>query len=250
MTQKPIISLSNVVVDFDGYKAVNDVSLTFPYKGVHFIIGPNGAGKTTILDVICGRVKAHKGTIVYKGQKEIQNQKPEAIVHLGISRKFQNPTIFPAQTVYENLKLAVLSGKPPLWYLYHFKLSGEDEGRIDRLLEKMSLAAHKHTVSGSLSHGKKQWLEIAMATINDPELLLVDEPIAGLSPSERDQTGELLQEIGRDRTVFVVEHDMKFVKNFSSNVVVMHEGRVICQGLFSEVVNNQQVVEIYLGRDS
>src|SRR5215207_3555756 len=167
MSDNPIISLSHVVVDFDGFKAVNDVSLSFPYKGVHFIIGPNGAGKTTILDVICGRVKAKKGEIVYKGQKEIQNHNPENIVHLGISRKFQTPSIFHTQTVYENLKLAIMSGKRPAWYLYNFKLPKTDEEKIDALLERVDMTEDKYTVSGTLPHGKKQWLEIAMAIIND-----------------------------------------------------------------------------------
>lgn len=244
----PIIGLYDVEVDFDGYKALNNINIDFPTKGVQFIIGPNGAGKTTILDAICGRVKTSKGKIIYKGNTEIQNNKPENIVHLGISRKFQNPTIFNNQTVYENMKLALISGKSTIWYLFNTRISGEQESLIDETLEKLDLLEFKSAISGSLSHGQKQWLEIAMSIINSPELLLVDEPIAGMSPNERDKTGELLTQIAEDRTVFVVEHDMKFVGNFSSSVLVMHEGRIIDRGTFDQIVNNQQVIEIYLGR--
>jgi urea transport system ATP-binding protein len=246
--ENPIVSLHQVEVNFDGYKAVNDVTIDFPAKGVHFIIGPNGAGKTTILDVICGRVKAAKGKVVYQQKREIQNLKPEKIVHMGISRKFQNPTIFPTQTVYQNMKLAIISGKSPFWYLVQTKLTNKQKHKIDEVLDSLDLLLYKSAISGSLSHGQKQWLEIAMAIINEPDLLLVDEPIAGMTPKERNKTGELLQKIGQERTVFVVEHDMKFVKNFSSAVTVMHEGRIICRGDFADVVNNQEVIEIYLGR--
>lgn len=244
----PIIGVYDVEVNFDGYKALNNINIDFPAKGVQFIIGPNGAGKTTILDAICGRVKTSKGKIIYKGDAEIQNNKPEKIVHLGISRKFQNPTIFNSQTVYDNMKLALISGKPTIWYLFNHKISAEQETVIDETLEKLNLLEFKFVISGSLSHGQKQWLEIAMSIINQPELLLVDEPIAGMSPNERDKTGELLTQIAQERTVFVVEHDMKFVSNFSTTVLVMHEGTIIDRGTFDQIVNNQQVIEIYLGR--
>lgn len=243
----PIISIKNVVVKFDKYKAINDVSLDFPKKGAQFIIGPNGAGKTTILDVICGRVKVNSGTVTYKNRHEIQNQKPENIVHLGITRKFQNPTIFPTQTVYENMKLAASSGKNKWWYLFNAKLSVQDQQAIDDILEIIALKDHKNTVSGSLSHGQKQWLEIGMAIVKNPDLLLVDEPIAGMTSAERQKTGELIREIGKERTVFVVEHDMPFVREFASSVTVMHEGRVISRGSFEEISNNEEVVKIYLG---
>ena len=248
MDNPPLISIKDVVVTFDKYKAINNVSLDFPQGGVQFIIGPNGAGKTTILDVICGRVKARSGTIVYKNKHEIQNRKPEKIVHLGITRKFQNPTIFPTQTVYENMKLAVASGKNQFWYLFNSKISTEEEDAIDNVLEAISLKDYKDKISGMLSHGQKQWLEIGMAVVKKPELLLVDEPIAGMTSLERQKTGELLKEIGRERTVFVVEHDMPFVKEFASSVTVMHEGRVISRGSFEDISNNEEVVKIYLGR--
>jgi urea transport system ATP-binding protein len=248
MENLPIISIRDVVVTFDKYKAINHVSLDFPQGGVQFVIGPNGAGKTTILDVICGRVKARSGTIVYKNKHEIQNRKPERIVHLGITRKFQNPTIFPTQTVYENMKLAVASGKNQFWYLFNSKLHADDVEAIDQVLEVISLKDHKHTISGSLSHGQKQWLEIGMAVVKKPELLLVDEPIAGMTSAERQRTGELLKAIGKERTVFVVEHDMGFVKEFASSVTVMHEGRVISRGTFDDISKNEEVVKIYLGR--
>ncbi len=246
----PIISLRDVEVDFDGYKALNNINIDFPFKGVQFVIGPNGAGKTTILDAICGRVKTSKGKIIYKGASEIQNRSPEAIVHFGVSRKFQNPTIFNTQTVFENMKLALLIGKSNLWYLFNSKITKEQQDTIESTLLKLNLLDVKNKVSGALSHGQKQWLEIAMSIINKPELLLVDEPIAGMSPSERDKTGELLTQIGADHTVFVVEHDMKFVSRFSSSVVVMHEGRIIERGTFDKIVNNERVIEIYLGRQN
>lgn len=244
----PIIGMYDVEVNFDGYKALNNINIDFPAKGVQFIIGPNGAGKTTILDAICGRVKTSKGKIIYKGDIQIQNNKPEKIVHQGISRKFQNPTIFNTQSVYENMKLALISGKSTIWYLFNYKITGEQEDIIDETLQKLNLLEFKHAISGSLSHGQKQWLEIAMSIINQPKLLLVDEPIAGMSPNERDKTGELLTQIAEERTVFVVEHDMKFVSNFSTSVLVMHEGMIIDRGTFDQIVNNQQVIEIYLGR--
>lgn len=246
----PIVSLRDVEVDFDGYKALNNINIDFPFKGVQFIIGPNGAGKTTILDAICGRVKTSKGKILYKSDYEVQNKKPEDIVHLGVSRKFQNPTIFNTQTVFENMKLSLLNGKRNAWYLFNYKVTKEQEDIIDQTLTKLNLLDYKHEISGSMSHGQKQWLEIAMSIINNPELLLVDEPIAGMSPSERDKTGELLKEIGKDHTVLVVEHDMKFVSNFSTSVTVMHEGRIIDRGTFDKIVNNEQVIEIYLGRQN
>jgi urea transport system ATP-binding protein len=248
MESSNIISIKNVLVIFDTYKAVNDVSLDFPKGGVQFIIGPNGAGKTTILDVICGRVKASEGKIIYKDKFEIQNKKPEHIVHLGITRKFQNPTIFPTQTVYENMKLAVCSGKNPLWYLFNSKISKEDQEAMDEVLETIALQDYKNIISERLSHGQKQWLEIGMAIVKNPELLLVDEPIAGMTSNERFRTGELLRKIGKERTVFVVEHDMAFVKEFSSSVTVMHEGRVICRGSFDDISKDEQVIKIYLGR--
>ena len=243
----PIISIKNVVVKFDKYKAIDNVSLDFPGKGAQFIIGPNGAGKTTILDVICGRVKVNSGTVTYKSKHEIQNKKPENIVHLGITRKFQNPTIFPTQTVYENMKLATSSGKNKWWYLFNSKISSADQEAIDKVLETIALKDCKTRVSGSLSHGQKQWLEIGMAIVKNPDLLLVDEPIAGMTGTERQKTGELIREIGRERTVFVVEHDMPFVREYASSVTVMHEGRVISRGSFEEISNNEEVVKIYLG---
>jgi urea transport system ATP-binding protein len=247
MNNIPIISIKDVVVIFDKYKAINNVSLDFPQGGVQFVIGPNGAGKTTILDVICGRVKANSGTVLYKNKHEIQNRKPEKIVHLGITRKFQNPTIFPTQTVYENMKLAACSGKNQFWYLFNSKISAADKEAIDQTLETISLQDHKNKISAALSHGQKQWLEIGMAVVKKPELLLVDEPIAGMTSAERQKTGELLKEIGKERTVFVVEHDMTFVKEFASSVTVMHEGRVISRGSFQDISNNEEVVKIYLG---
>ena len=242
-----IISIKEVVVSFDKFKAVNHVSVDFPQGGVQFIIGPNGAGKTTILDVICGRVKANSGTVLYKNKHEIQNRKPEKIVHLGITRKFQNPTIFPTQTVFENMKLAACSGKKPSWYLFNSKISPEDNEAIDQTLETISLHNIKNKISGSLSHGQKQWLEIGMAVVKKPELLLVDEPIAGMTSAERKKTGELLREIGKERTVFVVEHDMPFVKEFASSVTVMHEGRILAKGSFDDISKNDEVVKTYLG---
>ena len=146
------------------------------------------------------------------------------------------------------MKLALITGKSTLWYLFNTTITTEQHEIIDETLQKLNLLNVKHAISGSLSHGQKQWLEIAMAIINKPQLLLVDEPIAGMSPNERDKTGELLTQIAEDRTVFVVEHDMKFVSNFSTSVLVMHEGRIIDNGTFDKIVNNQEVIEIYLGR--
>lgn len=248
MQNIPIISIKDVVVTFDKYKAINNVSLDFIQGGVQFIIGPNGAGKTTILDVICGRVKARSGKVLYKNKHEIQNLKPEKIVHMGITRKFQNPTIFPTQTVFENMKLAASSGKNKFWYLVNSKISPADKEAMDNTLETISLQDHQHKISGALSHGQKQWLEIGMAVVKKPELLLVDEPIAGMTSAERQKTGELLKQIGKERSVLVVEHDMVFVKEFASSVTVMHEGRVISRGSFEDISSNEEVVKIYLGR--
>lgn len=248
MNAENIISFRNVTVSFDGYKAIDGVDIDFPTGGVQFVIGPNGAGKTTLLDVICGRVSPAKGKVIYKNNQEIQSFSPEKIVHLGISRKFQNPSVFPAQSVQQNMELAVSSGKRTLWYFFKAKLQSAAYQRVDEVLEFIRLGPYRHRTAGSLSHGQKQWLEIGMAIVNDPDLLLVDEPVAGMTESERNRTGELLQEIGRSRTVIVVEHDMNFVRKYAHDVTVMHEGKVLCRGDFETVTGNSKVIEIYLGK--
>jgi urea transport system ATP-binding protein len=244
---KPILSCRNVQVDFDGFKVLQGIDLRVSEQEVRFLIGPNGAGKTTLLDVICGKTKVTGGQVTFNGLETINKLQEHKIVLTGIARKFQAPSVFPKLTVFENLELA-LKQKRSVWALLTAKLHSEAKREIDKILEKIELKNERNREAGALAHGQKQWLEIGMQLIQKPSLLLLDEPIAGMSGSEREKTGQLIHDIAKGCSVLVVEHDMDFVRNFSKQVTVMHEGKVLCEGSMAEVQENEQVVEVYLGR--
>lgn len=242
-----IIYLEKITVDFDGFKALNNVNFFVNEGDLHFLIGPNGAGKTTLLDVICGKTQPTEGRLFFKQDQNLLNLKPHQISTLGISRKFQAPSIFSDLTVYENLELA---GNPAKGFFSSLttKISGAEKDRIQEVLEKVRLPEERHIRAGDLAHGKKQWLELGMTIVQKPELLLVDEPVAGMTGQERDLTGRILADIAETSTVVVVEHDMKFVKEFSHHVTVLHDGSVLCQGTFDQVSKDPTVIDVYLGR--
>ncbi|WP_134703529.1 urea ABC transporter ATP-binding protein UrtD [Ammoniphilus sp. YIM 78166] len=247
MKNQPILSCRDVVVDFDGFKAIQGVNLTIETGEIRFLIGPNGAGKTTMLDVICGKTKAASGQIQFKDHPDISGSQEHEIVNLGIARKFQAPSIFSNLTVSENLELALKQDRG-LWSLLRAKLGGAERDKMWAVMEQTGLLYHRDEKAGLLSHGQKQWLEIGMQLMQEPELLLLDEPIAGMTGVEREKTGELIHEIAASCSVVVVEHDMDFVRQFSKTVTVMHEGQILCEGTMDEIQQNPMVAEVYLGR--
>lgn len=240
-----VLSVEGLTVSFDGFKAVNDVSFYIEEQEIRVIIGPNGAGKTTILDLICGKTKSTEGSIKFKGQ-ELTKLKEHEIVHAGVGRKFQNPSIYEDLTVFENLELSYPKGKK-VWGALTFN---RDQKVIDKVYEIADMIFLKDLIDSPanlLSHGQKQWLEIGMLLIQDPELLMLDEPVAGMSVSERKQTAELLKTITKDRSVLVIEHDMHFVEAIADRVTVMHQGQVLSEGSMERVQNDPKVIEVYLG---
>lgn len=241
-----ILELDDISVTFDGFKAVQHVSTSVDKGELRFFIGPNGAGKTTLLDVICGKTKPVAGRVLFKGEN-ILTKKEHEIVKAGIGRKFQVPSVFTSLTVYDNMELAVVHSKSLGASLFGNVTSGEKE-HIHTVLEKTGLSGLEKTVAGTLSHGQKQWLEIAMLLVNGHDLLLMDEPVAGMGRAETEMTGNLLQEVSKTCAVIVVEHDMEFVRNFSSRVTVLHEGQVLCEGPMEKVQNDPRVIKVYLGR--
>lgn len=242
-----VLYMEAVCVNFDGFKAINNVNLFIKQKELRFLIGPNGAGKTTLLDVVCGKIKPDNGRAYFDGQMDIVKMKPSAICRAGISRKFQAPSVFGSLTVEENLRLA-LPHKRELFSSFFDSLDKNNE-KINEVLSTIDLKDKQDLQASQLSHGEKQWLEIGLAIIQNPKLLLVDEPVAGMTGAERDKTGKLLQRISEKCSVIVVEHDMKFVENYSSMVTVLHEGRVICDGTYEKVKKDPYVIDVYLGRD-
>lgn len=244
---KPILSCHKVVVDFSGFKALQGVDLNVNNREVLFLIGPNGAGKTTLLDVVCGKTRTTGGEIIFNQTVSLTKMPEQKIVHEGIARKFQAPSIFLNLTPFENLEIA-MKQKKNLISILVAKMTKIQREKIVAILKKINLFDVRNEKAGALSHGQKQWLEIGMQLIQEPKLLLLDEPIAGMSGDERRKTGELIQEISSECSVVVVEHDMDFVRSFSTNVVVMHEGKVLCQGTMEEIQENDEVKNVYLGR--
>ncbi len=244
---KPILSCENVTVAFDGFKAVDRMDLHLEAGELRFLIGPNGAGKTTMLDVICGKVRPASGRIRYKGDIDISRKKEFQIAELGIGRKFQAPSIFGGLSVSENLELA-MSQNRGVFATLRAKMTKEDKSRIHEQLELIGLAERAGLRAGGLSHGEKQWLEIGMMLMQEPTVLLLDEPVAGMTDTETEKTGELLREITKQRTVVVVEHDMEFVRAFATKVTVMHEGKLLKEGTMQEVQEDAVVAEVYLGQ--
>ena len=242
-----ILYVESVTVDFDGFKALQHVNLIVRTGELRFLIGPNGAGKTTLLDVICGKVKPVSGRVQFANRIDLLAHDEHAIARLGISRKFQAPSVFDSLTVDQNIDLAA---EVPRGFL---AATFGEAGRAARrrsaeVLELVGLKDRRRTVAGALAHGEKQWLELGMAIVRDPELLLVDEPVAGMTAAERERTGTILEAIAAQRSVVVVEHDMQFVSRFSSLVTVLHAGQVICEGDFATVKRDPTVIDVYLGR--
>ena len=242
-----LLYLDGVHVSFDGFHAINNLSLTLQPGEMRAIIGPNGAGKTTMMDIITGKTKPDKGTVVFDGLTDLTRLDETRIAELGIGRKFQKPTVFESQTVEDNLLLALNVDHSVRGTLFWRGSKGEAD-RIDRVLETVRLKDARRKLAGSLSHGQKQWLEIGMLLAQDPKLLLVDEPVAGMTDVETHQTAELLKEINRDHTVMVVEHDMTFVRELGVKVTCLHEGTVLAEGTIDQVSANDRVIEVYLGR--
>jgi len=240
-----VLTIEGLTVSFDGFKAVNDVSLYIEEQEIRVIIGPNGAGKTTVLDLICGRTKATEGSIKFKG-KELTKLKEHEIVHAGVGRKFQNPSIYEDLTVFENLELSYPRGKK-VWGALTFRRDQEVIDKVNEIAQMIFLQEMLSSPANLLSHGQKQWLEIGMLLIQDPELLMLDEPVAGMSVSERKQTAELLQRITKERSVLVIEHDMHFVEEIADRVTVLHQGKVLSEGSMEKVQNDPKVIEVYLG---
>jgi urea transport system ATP-binding protein len=240
-----LLALEGVSVSFDGFKAVNELSLYIDKGELRVIIGPNGAGKTTVLDLICGRTKLSEGSIKFK-DKEITGLKEQSIVRLGIGRKFQTPSIYEDLTVFENLEISFPRGRDVFGALF-WKRTDEVVGRVREVARMVFLDEQIDRLAETLSHGQKQWLEIGMLLIQDPELLMLDEPVAGMSVSERVKTAELLNEIIKNRSVIVIEHDMKFVESIAHRVTVLHQGKVLAEGDMDAIQANPKVKEVYLG---
>ncbi len=240
-----LLAVEALTVSFDGFKAVNDVSFYVEPDEIRVIIGPNGAGKTTVLDLICGRTRASAGSIKYKGQ-ELTKLSESAIVQAGVGRKFQTPSIYDDLTVFENLEISFPRGRSVFGALT-FKRDAEVRDRIHAIAETIFLKDQLKERAEFLSHGQKQWLEIGMLLIQDPELLMLDEPVAGMSVGERIKTAELLNQIIKGRSVLVIEHDMKFVEDIAHRVTVLHQGKVLSEGSMERVKNDPKVIEVYLG---
>lgn len=242
----PILYLENVTVSFDGFKALDDLTLYIDDGELRCIIGPNGAGKTTMMDVITGKTKADEGTAYFGQTADLMRMTEYEIATAGIGRKFQKPTVFPEHTVFENLELAMEADKS-IWPTLTFKLSGEQRDRIMEVMQLVGLIEQRDSRAALLSHGQKQWLEIGMLLMQNPRVLLVDEPIAGMTHQETERTAELLTGLAGTHSVVVVEHDMDFVRSIARTVTVLHQGHVLAEGSMSEVQNDPRVVEVYLG---
>jgi urea transport system ATP-binding protein len=242
-----LLYLDNVTVSFDGFRALNALSLTVDPAEMRAIIGPNGAGKTTMMDVITGKTRPTDGTAMFEGTHDLTRLDEAEIATLGIGRKFQTPTVFDMLSVEDNLRLALKSDRRPFPTLFASR-SGTERARIDALLERIRLKNHRRRRASELSHGQKQWLEIGMLLAQEPKLLLVDEPAAGMTDQETADTADLLREIAETRSVVVVEHDMTFVRDLGVKVTVLHEGSVLAEGSLDAVSANERVVEVYLGR--
>jgi urea transport system ATP-binding protein len=243
-----ILYLDGVSVSFDGFKALKSLSLNLEQGEMRAIIGPNGAGKTTMMDVITGKTRADEGDVLFNcGAIDLSRYDEAAIAELGIGRKFQKPTVFESQSVADNVLLALRGARGPFSALFGARNRIAAEA-IDQHLSTVRLIAHRDRLAGDLSHGQKQWLEIAMLLAQDPKLLLVDEPVAGMTDAETEATAELLREINRDHSIIVVEHDMGFVRALNCKVTCLHEGSVLAEGTIDAVASNERVVEVYLGR--
>ncbi len=246
---KTVLYLEGVSVSFDGVRALNKLSFVLAAGELRAIIGPNGAGKTTMMDVITGKTRPDAGRVEFSGGINLTRMGEAEIANLGIGRKFQKPTVFENQTVFENLSLALAGDRGVRVALFTWLGAGDGERKkISELISQIGLEGRGEALAGTLSHGEKQWLEIGMLLAQDPMILLVDEPAAGMTDSETAQTAKLLQEIAETRSVVVVEHDMAFVRDLDCKVTVLHEGSVLAEGSMDYVQKDPLVIEVYLGR--
>jgi len=242
----PLLSVENLTVTFSGFKALTNLNFSLTQGELRVIIGPNGAGKSTLLDIITGKTRPTVGHVYFKGE-EITRLPEQQIAYRGIGRKFQTPNVFKSLTVLENLALALKGNRSVLSGLFRPISSGCD--RIHELLDMIGLSHKAQFPAGILAHGEKQWLELGMVMAQNPELLLIDEPVAGMTPRESERTGELLMAMARKHTLIVIEHDMTFVRQIAQTVTVLDEGMTLCEGTVDEVQNNAKVIEVYLGQD-
>jgi len=239
------LEIKNLTVSFDGFKAVDNLDFSVEHEELRVVIGPNGAGKTTLLDLICGKTKPSGGSIRFKG-RELSKLHENSIVRAGVGRKFQTPSIYPKLTVFENLEISFPRGRGT-WGSLFFRQMEDVRQRIVEVAREIDLFDQLGTAAEHLSHGQKQWLEIGMVLIADPTLMLLDEPVAGMSVRERQKTADLLRRICKGRSVVVIEHDMDFVKQIAHRVTVMHQGKMLVEGTMEEVQANEKVREVYLG---
>jgi len=246
MTPKEfVLYIEGLTVSFDGFKAIDNLNLYVDKNELRVIIGPNGAGKTTLLDLICGKTKASEGSIKFKDM-ELTKKAEHMIVRSGVGRKFQTPSIYENLSVFQNLEVSYPKGRSVFGAL-GFKCDEKVKTSVQNVAEEIGLADKLFTEAGLLSHGQKQWLEIGMLLMQDPELLMLDEPIAGMSAKEREVTAELLKRICKNRSMIVIEHDMAFVAQIASKVTVMHQGKILAEGTMDEVQSDPQVIDVYLG---
>ncbi|WP_159590239.1 urea ABC transporter ATP-binding protein UrtD [Chelativorans xinjiangense] len=243
----PLLYLDGVSVSFDGFKAINNLSLIVQHGELQAIIGPNGAGKTTMMDIITGKTRPDEGEVFFAGDVDLTRLDEAAIAELGIGRKFQKPTVFESHTVWDNLELALKKPRD-VFSAWFYHPSEEDVGRLEDILATIRLTERREELAANLSHGQKQWLEIGMLLAQDPKLLLVDEPVAGMTDAETVETAKLLREIAKSRSVVVVEHDMSFIRDLAARVTVLAEGSVLAQGSLDHVSADPRVIESYLGR--
>lgn len=243
-----ILYVEGLSVSFDGFQAINDLNLYVNDGELRCLIGANGAGKTTLMDIITGKTQCDSGQAYFGQTIDLLKHTEAEIADMGIARKFQKPTVFEVQSVYANLELSLKANKG-IWGTLNARLSGEDKDRIDEILKLIGLNEQRFLSAGLLSHGQKQWLEMGMLLAADPRLLLVDEPVAGMTPQETEHTAELLTSLAGERTVIVVEHDMEFVRSIARTVTVLHQGSVLAEGTMDEIQNNPDVREVYLGSE-
>ncbi len=243
----PILYLESVTVSFDGFKALNNLSLTIEAGELRCIIGPNGAGKTTMMDVITGKTRPDSGTVFFGQTMDLTRMREPEIAHAGIGRKFQRPTVFERHSVFENLELAMKTDKRVRRSLLA-ELTSAQNASIHDMLRLIQLHSQQDQLAGSLSHGQKQWLEIGILLMQEPKLILLDEPVAGMTDEETERTAELIQELAGNHSIVVVEHDMDFVASIANKVTVLHEGSVLAEGSMDQVQRDERVIEVYLGR--
>ncbi|MDH5378588.1 MAG: urea ABC transporter ATP-binding protein UrtD [Gammaproteobacteria bacterium] len=245
MSPPLLLAIEDLTVSFDGFKAVNGLNFYMDRNELHVIIGPNGAGKTTVLDLICGKTKATEGKIEFK-TNELTKMSEHEIVRAGVGRKFQTPSIYETLSVFENLEISYPKGRN-VWGCLRFKRTEEVSSKVAEIAGEIGLADCLDMEAALLSHGQKQWLEIGMLLMQDPELLMLDEPVAGMSVKEREQTAALLNKISNNRSVLVIEHDMEFVKRIADKVTVLHQGQILAAGKMEDVQSDEKVIEVYLG---